>query len=517
MAEPIFKTIDFSKQIAENNRKTDATNLAGLQNFSNAFLTGRQENINQARQLMSDFSAVIDEVDDIHKEGVSEKIQATQAKLANNIYKKKGKNGVRLNLGDLNSSDFNYAREMRSLKNMATNSRLVKQQLTDVKNNIKTDKYVLSNADRANAAADVSTYLSSQEALNQSPEELNDQVRTIYRKYRDNVGEGVDLYVKDQIRTNNSSLGLDEDGNQILTSTAYFESLSIYNPETRQYEVDMDKIDAVTENYADQGNIIQSEKEDFKERLSQRAQLVRTQKVQDTAIDLKRKDAALTSAYVRDKNTKASTALIYKRLEDLDDDKVTEKNLAEAENAVIQEIQTGAQSGSQMSKAFLKSISISGKDAMYITTEKEYVDFVIRKARYVSKTDDLGYVDEDGRFVQGSVADATKAYKRAWKELTKGTYDLDDDKIQDSSKNHDFLVIDQPGNKKPIYIDLREPNSYEQIKRFIGIEYGSLQKRKDLFKYMFSVVDRESIPDTSTPTASQSDSTRYDDIDIKKL
>ena len=96
MAEPIFKTIDFSKHITENNRKTDATNLAGLQNFSNTFLSGRQDNINQARQLMSDFEAVINEVDDIHKEGVSEKIQATQAKLANNIYKKKGKNGAKL-------------------------------------------------------------------------------------------------------------------------------------------------------------------------------------------------------------------------------------------------------------------------------------------------------------------------------------------------------------------------------------------------------------------------------------
>ena len=31
MAAPIFNTIDFSRQIAENNRKTNSANLAGLQ------------------------------------------------------------------------------------------------------------------------------------------------------------------------------------------------------------------------------------------------------------------------------------------------------------------------------------------------------------------------------------------------------------------------------------------------------------------------------------------------------
>jgi hypothetical protein len=175
MAEPIFKTIDYSNQIANNNKAASDSMVKGIQNISNTYLAGRQNNINQARQLMSDFDAVINEVDDMHKENVSGQIAKTQQQLANNIYKKKGKNGVRLQLGDMNSKDFNYARDMRKLKNMATNSRLVKQQLTDVKNNIKTDKYILSNADRANAAADVSTYLSSSEALSQSPEELNDQ------------------------------------------------------------------------------------------------------------------------------------------------------------------------------------------------------------------------------------------------------------------------------------------------------------------------------------------------------
>ena len=523
MAEPIFKTIDYSNQIANNNKAASDSMVKGIQNISNTFLAGRQNNINQARQLMSDFDAVINEVDDMHKENVSGQIAKTQQQLANNIYKKKGKNGVRLQLGDMNSKDFNYARDMRKLKNMATNSRLVKQQLTDVKNNIKTDKYILSNADRANAAADVSTYLSSSEALSQSPEELNDQVRTIYRNYRDNVGEGVDLYVRDQVRTNSSSLGLDDEGNQILTSTAYFESLSKYNPETKQYEVDMDKIDAVAENYADKGNIIQSEKEEYKRRLVDRAQLVRTQKVQNTAIDLERKEAAVESAKVRDENTKASTAAIYKRLNDIDDEKVKETQLTEAENVVIKEIQNGAREGSQMSKAFLESISMSGKTAMYITNEKEYVDFVTRKAKEKLKgtSKKLAYIDEDGFAQTGSVSEAQEAYKRRWKELSKGTYDLDDDKIQESSKQHDFLVIDYPGNKQPVYIDLREPNSYEQIKRFIGIEYSSKEKRFDLYKYMFGVASNQlpvgSAPSNPQKSTNSSDSTNSLSSELPEL
>ena len=58
MATPIFNTIDFSKEIAETRGRADRANLAAFQNLSNTFLTGRQQNINQARQLMSDFEAV---------------------------------------------------------------------------------------------------------------------------------------------------------------------------------------------------------------------------------------------------------------------------------------------------------------------------------------------------------------------------------------------------------------------------------------------------------------------------
>ena len=81
MAEPIFKTIDYSNQIANNNKAASDSMVKGIQNISNTFLAGRQQSINQARQLMSDFDAVINEVDDMHKENVSEEI----AKLSNNL------------------------------------------------------------------------------------------------------------------------------------------------------------------------------------------------------------------------------------------------------------------------------------------------------------------------------------------------------------------------------------------------------------------------------------------------
>ena len=102
MAEPIFKTIDYSNQIASNNKAASDSMVKGIQNISNTFLAGRQQSINQARQLMADYDAVINEVDDMHKENVSGQIAKTQQQLANNIYKKKGKNGVRLQLGDMN-------------------------------------------------------------------------------------------------------------------------------------------------------------------------------------------------------------------------------------------------------------------------------------------------------------------------------------------------------------------------------------------------------------------------------
>lgn len=471
MAEPIFKTIDFSKQIAENNRKTDATNLAGLQNFSNAFLTGRQENINQARQLMSDFSAVIDEVDDIHKEGVSEKIQATQAKLANNIYKKKGKNGVRLNLGDLNSSDFNYAREMRSLKNMATNSRLVKQQLTDVKNNIKTDQYILSNADRANAAADVSTYLSSSEALNQSPEELNDQIRAIYRKHRDNVGEAVDIHISDLKKTSAMSVGLDDGGNLITTQTAFYESLFTPN-EQGGFDLNEEEVNKVVEKYAQPradgspGFILQAEKETFKSQLIEKARTVQEQKLVKDSLTRESQRASIASAKAMADNRTARTA----------------KEMAELkENQALDELDTSAfvsvlqnATGEDRRRANFDLQNIfDGAEVGNIKSEEDYVDYYVKKAiQDKSFRDTLTDADENGEgWTEMSPNRQKEYFKEQWAAKKKASADL-----------HILVIEEKDGNI--IEVDLSDPAQSTNLDGLIKLQ----AKSKGGLKYLKPVL-----------------------------
>ena len=47
------------------------------------------------------------------------------------------------------------------------------------------------------------------------------------------------------------------------------------------------------------------------------------------------------------------------------------------------------------------------------------------------------------------------------------------------------MIIDYPGNKKPSYIDLTKGNSYELIKRLIGLNYTSKEKKLEFYKYMY--------------------------------
>ena len=117
MIAKAFKTIDLSEQVARQNRESNQANVDGIKNFAESFVTNRQGSINEARQLMSDYDAVINEVDDMHKENVANEIATAQSELAKNIYKSKW-NGTRLNLKELNSDGFNYARDMRKLKNL---------------------------------------------------------------------------------------------------------------------------------------------------------------------------------------------------------------------------------------------------------------------------------------------------------------------------------------------------------------------------------------------------------------
>ena len=91
---PKFKVINFTDQISKNaEESTD-----GLKSFGDSLVERKNIQINQSRKLMSDLDAVISEVEDMHKESVGLKIGEVKDKLANNIYKKKGKNGVKLSL-----------------------------------------------------------------------------------------------------------------------------------------------------------------------------------------------------------------------------------------------------------------------------------------------------------------------------------------------------------------------------------------------------------------------------------
>ena len=225
MAEPIFKTIDYSNQIANNNKAASDSMVKGIQNISNTFLAGRQQNINQARQLMSDFDAVINEVDDMHKENVSEEIAKTQQELAKNIYGKKGKNGVRLQLGDMNSENFNYARDMRKLKNLAANSRNLKLNFTEAKDFVKNNRY-MTQQDRTNYLADISTYFSDPKTLSQTPEEVNEQKKTIALKHHDVASEISDMIIKDQVTNKSTSFSI-VDGNEMQTTTSTRGELAI--------------------------------------------------------------------------------------------------------------------------------------------------------------------------------------------------------------------------------------------------------------------------------------------------
>ena len=444
MAEPIFKTIDFSKQIAEDQARTNAANLAGIQNLANTYVAGRQENINQARQLMSDFDAVINEVDDIHKEGVSEAIAETQKKLANNIYRKKGKNGVRLNLGDLNSKDFNYARDMRKLKNMATNSRLVKQQLTDVKNNIKTDQYILSNADRASAAADVSTYLSSAKALNQSPEELNDQVRAIYRNYRDNVGEAVDIHISDLVKTSGLTVAKDSDGNLISTQTAFYESLFTPN-ENGTYDLNEVEVDRVVEKYANQGNIIQTEKEAFKEQLIEKAKIVQQQKL------------------VRDKE--ASDALNARTSRLKADTEATENmaNSIEEQRSKIVDMANIIAKGNGESQLKMLINTPEIRDARYINNATEFIKHMMFRDRENAPLNSKGVKFwNDQKVTSGGFKDEPPTYEEVVKE--KGDIYQYYLKIWNDAGNKPVVLFDYKDKARGYnLVDSKDPEQIQSV------------------------------------------------------
>ena len=260
MAEPIFKTIDYSNQIANNNKAASDSMVKGIQNISNTFLAGRQQSINQARQLMSDFDAVINEVDDMHKENVSGQIAKTQQQLANNIYKKKGKNGVRLQLGDMNSKDFNYARDMRKLKNLATNSRMSRKSLDSARDYAKNHKYFESSQQRTEYLAEVATFYSDPKTLNASPKQVQEADRDLRLQYTDVASEAKDIILDDMTKNRESSYSM-KDGDEYKTTVTSYGDLF------KDGDIDEAKITEHAQLYIDRTGIDQTNLESIKDKL----------------------------------------------------------------------------------------------------------------------------------------------------------------------------------------------------------------------------------------------------------
>tara|TARA_B110000037_G_C17100742_1_gene497859 strand:+ start:287 stop:1867 length:1581 start_codon:yes stop_codon:yes gene_type:complete len=304
MAAPIFNTIDFSKQIADNNRKTNSANLAGLQAFSNNYLAGRQQNINQARQLLSDFDAIMNEVDDSQKENMSEEIADVQKSLASNIYKRKGINGVNLKLGDLNSNDFNYARKMRELKNLAVNSKLLKEKVDKIEAFAKTDQYILTTKDKVNMFAELATFSSGSKALKQTPKEFDNQLSDIYENYRDGISEAVDLTLARVSPSTTSRTFLDTSNNLIEESSQFYDKIA--SLDNGEVIIDEQAIDEFAKAALKNKIIMTPNVEDFKEGLRQRAinSVSTKQSIRTDSYSLDYKKALTERATMSNKATK---------------------------------------------------------------------------------------------------------------------------------------------------------------------------------------------------------------------
>ena len=310
---PKFKVINFTDQISKNaEESTD-----GLKSFGDSLVERKNIQINQSRKLMSDLDAVISEVEDMHKESVGLKIDEVKDKLANNIYKKKGKNGVKLSLKDVNSDDFNYARQMRGLKNIATNSRLSKEMLLEFQQKLPNDKYFKSENDRTAAAAAFVDKLSNLDNLDQSQGQLRQMLNDEYRKYRDNGQEYIDKYIEDQPLDTSTSTSKDAQGNLMQRTSTFIESLILKDAdgnimrdkETGQVLHDEDQIKKIAQNALIpktdfNGNVIPTG-------LTQQDIPVIEEELRNKAIQSKEKvlstKGQLYSQYLSDQNSKSLT------------------------------------------------------------------------------------------------------------------------------------------------------------------------------------------------------------------
>jgi hypothetical protein len=336
---------------------------------------------------MSDLDAVISEVDDMHKEDVGDKIDSVKKNIAENIYQKKGRNGVRLNIKDLNSSDpdgFNYSREMRSLKNVAANSRLSKEMLLEFQKKLPNDQYFKSENDRIAAAASFVNTLSNTDNLDQSQAQLRQMLNDEYRRYRDNAQEYIDNYVADQpIDTSTTTFG-DSQGNLSERTSTFIDSLILKDDkgqpmrdsETGQLMADEEKLKEVANYALIPGRDINNQ--EIPTGITQSDIPIIIEQLRNKAIQSKEKVLSTKDQqYSRDLSDKNTISLTKSRDENINN---TPPSAAEKRDIVyndLNELIDKAQKGDELVNESFRRMIQSDKttgNSFYVNTKKEFID-----------------------------------------------------------------------------------------------------------------------------------------------
>ena len=451
---PKFKVINFTDQISKNaEESTD-----GLKSFGDSLVERKNIQINQSRKLMSDLDAVISEVEDMHKESVSLKIGEVKDKLANNIYKKKGKNGVKLSLKDVNSDDFNYARQMRGLKNIATNSRLSKEMLLEFQQKLPNDKYFKSENDRTAAAAAFVDKLSNLDNLDQSQGQLRQMLNDEYRKYRDNGQEYIDKYIEDQPLDTSTSTSKDAQGNLMQRTSTFIESLILKDAdgnimrdkETGQVLHDEDQIKKIAQNALIpktdfNGNVIPTG-------LTQQDIPVIEEELRNKAIQSKEEvlstKGQLYSQYLADQNSKSLTKSRDESTNNPPPSAAQKKEEMLSNNQLVADaIIRGNEASINSFKGLIRA-EPDVEDAIFFSSKGEYME--AKYEAYLRKqTGDL--VIPEG--FKGSEFE---------KEVTVETHWYGDDKIIPGNKDSGWESKDNPKHTEALI---------QQIKEYLARDY----------------------------------------------
>jgi len=446
MAEPIFKTIDYSNQIANNNKAASDSMVKGIQNISNTFLASRQNNINQARQLMSDFDAVINEVDDMHKENVSGQIAKTQQQLANNIYKKKGKNGVRLQLGDMNSKDFNYARDMRKLKNLATNSRMSRESLDSARDYAKNHKYFENSQQRTEYLAEVATFYSDPKTLNASPKQVQESDRDLRLQYTDVASEAKDIILDDMTKNRESSYSM-KDGDEYKTTVTSYGDLF------KDGDIDEAKITEHAQLYIDRTGIDQTNLESIKDKLRDSA----TSTVTDRNIRKEQLDKERLGI-------EAQKVAAKEKKEDLEKIEFTNDNIVEFSSQM-------ASSDREVADKAVRRLNASSqvKKSIIFSNQSEYTQAMIETDRDALKRSEVTS-REDGEvltspliFEEGTVGNNRVPLKMITKPIIGDDEEAEAKRIE---KNNNNIIIQSLREKYKVednQIDFSKMNLEDRI------------------------------------------------------